>query len=126
MATQYSHRLRRISNRVIGEEIESKCWKVMYDVEFSNVQVKEQGVVFQSPYTDEVALLTPEDSIAIQTKLGSDIIMQVCICLSATEQYNHLQLDHVVHAKEPDEVLVEKAMYRYVSVNKTLSLFFAL
>uniref|UniRef100_A0AC34QBW1 Queuine tRNA-ribosyltransferase catalytic subunit 1 n=1 Tax=Panagrolaimus sp. JU765 TaxID=591449 RepID=A0AC34QBW1_9BILA len=45
--------------------------------------VDEVGVHFKSPHTGEDMLLTPEHSIEIQQKLGSDIMMQ---------------LDHVLHS----------------------------
>jgi queuine tRNA-ribosyltransferase len=60
-------------------------------------QVKEEGVLFVSPYNDEVMLMTPEQSMRIQHQLGSDIIMQ---------------LDHVVSATVNEERVVEHAMKR--------------
>lgn len=38
-------------------------------------QIEERGVEFQSPVNGERMLLTPEDSIRIQNRLGADIIM---------------------------------------------------
>lgn len=59
-------------------------------------EVTEEGVKFQSPYTKEELMLTPEKSIDIQNSIGADIIMQ---------------LDDVVHSltKGPR---VEEAMHR--------------
>ena len=38
-------------------------------------EITEQGVTFQSPIDGSAMLLTPEQSIAIQNRLGADIIM---------------------------------------------------
>lgn len=38
-------------------------------------EVTEEGVTFQSPVDGKRTLLTPEESIKIQNKLGADIIM---------------------------------------------------
>eukprot|EP00210_Caulerpa_lentillifera_P000216 g211.t1 len=38
-------------------------------------KIDEQGVEFESPVTSDRMLLTPEDSIGIQNRLGADIIM---------------------------------------------------
>ena len=62
------------------------------------LRVKEAGVVFASPYNDEIMLMTPEHSMRIQHELGSDIVMQ---------------LDHVVHATVDKEHVVDKAMHRF-------------
>ncbi|KAJ8038409.1 Queuine tRNA-ribosyltransferase catalytic subunit 1 [Holothuria leucospilota] len=61
-------------------------------------EVTEEGVKFQSPYTKEELMLTPEKSIDIQNSIGADIIMQ---------------LDDVVHSltKGPR---VEEAMHRSI------------
>eukprot|EP00889_Picochlorum_renovo_P000278 jgi/Picre1/27308/NNA_000277.t1 len=37
--------------------------------------ITEQGVTFQSPTDGHTMLLTPEHSIAVQNRLGADIIM---------------------------------------------------
>jgi len=49
--------------------------------------IDEEGARFRSPHTGELMLLTPEHSIGIQQKLGSDIMMQ---------------LDHVLHSLTED------------------------
>lgn len=61
-------------------------------------EVTEEGVNFTSPHTDEMTLLTPEESIRIQNNLGADIIMQ---------------LDDVVHVLTTG-ARVEEAMHRSV------------
>ena len=40
-------------------------------------EITEEGVKFKSPYNDSVCMLTPEESIHIQNKIGADIIMQL-------------------------------------------------
>ncbi|XP_026881708.2 queuine tRNA-ribosyltransferase catalytic subunit 1 [Electrophorus electricus] len=47
-------------------------------------EVTEEGVMFRSPYDGREILLTPEQSIAIQNSLGSDIIMQLDDVVSST------------------------------------------
>nr|XP_023677681.1 queuine tRNA-ribosyltransferase catalytic subunit 1 [Paramormyrops kingsleyae] len=47
-------------------------------------EVTEEGVKFKSPYDGQEILLTPEQSIAIQNSLGSDIIMQLDDVVSST------------------------------------------
>ncbi|XP_071504302.1 queuine tRNA-ribosyltransferase catalytic subunit 1-like [Diadema antillarum] len=61
-------------------------------------EITEEGVRFQSPYTKEELLLTPERSIEIQTSIGADIIMQ---------------LDDVVHSLTTGP-RVEEAMHRSI------------
>ncbi|KGG50421.1 queuine tRNA-ribosyltransferase [Mitosporidium daphniae] len=39
--------------------------------------VSEEGVTFESPHDGSMMLLRPEDSIAIQREIGSDIVMQL-------------------------------------------------
>lgn len=39
--------------------------------------ITEEGVTFQSPVDGSAMLLTPEQSIGIQNRLGADIIMQL-------------------------------------------------
>ncbi|RMF05169.1 tRNA guanosine(34) transglycosylase Tgt [Candidatus Woesearchaeota archaeon] len=39
------------------------------------VSTKPQGIVFKSPYTGKEALITPEEIMAIQADLGSDVAM---------------------------------------------------
>ncbi|KAG9123870.1 Queuine tRNA-ribosyltransferase catalytic subunit 1, partial [Ceratobasidium sp. 392] len=40
-------------------------------------KVTEEGVLFESPFTGEPTMLTPEESMAIQHSIGADIIMQL-------------------------------------------------
>ncbi|XP_065119250.1 queuine tRNA-ribosyltransferase catalytic subunit 1 [Paramisgurnus dabryanus] len=47
-------------------------------------EVTEEGVTFRSPYDGKEILLTPEQSIAIQNSLGSDIMMQLDDVVSST------------------------------------------
>lgn len=47
-------------------------------------EVTEEGVKFRSPYDGKEILLTPEQSIAIQNSLGSDIMMQLDDVVSST------------------------------------------
>ncbi|XP_038064064.1 queuine tRNA-ribosyltransferase catalytic subunit 1-like [Patiria miniata] len=61
-------------------------------------EITEEGVKFQSPYTKEEMLLTPEKSVEIQANIGADIIMQ---------------LDDVVHSLTTGP-RVEEAMYRSI------------
>ncbi|XP_033643260.1 queuine tRNA-ribosyltransferase catalytic subunit 1-like isoform X2 [Asterias rubens] len=61
-------------------------------------EITEEGVKFQSPYTKEELLLTPEKSVEIQASIGADIIMQ---------------LDDVVHSLTTGP-RVEEAMYRSI------------
>ncbi|KAK7053290.1 hypothetical protein VNI00_003916 [Paramarasmius palmivorus] len=39
--------------------------------------ITEEGALFQSPFTGEPTMLTPEESISIQHSIGADIIMQL-------------------------------------------------
>ncbi|ESK97075.1 queuine trna-ribosyltransferase [Moniliophthora roreri MCA 2997] len=39
--------------------------------------ITEEGAMFQSPFTGEPTMLTPEESISIQHAIGADIIMQL-------------------------------------------------
>ncbi|KAG5638306.1 hypothetical protein H0H81_000724 [Sphagnurus paluster] len=39
--------------------------------------ITEEGALFESPFTGEPTILTPEESIAIQHTIGADIIMQL-------------------------------------------------
>ncbi|PIK37974.1 putative queuine tRNA-ribosyltransferase-like [Apostichopus japonicus] len=61
-------------------------------------EVTEEGVKFQSPYTKEELMLTPEKSIEIQNSIGADIMMQ---------------LDDVVHSLTTGP-RVEEAMHRSI------------
>jgi queuine tRNA-ribosyltransferase len=45
-----------------------------------NVRVDDDGVTFRSTYDGGTHRLTPEDAVAIQTKLGSDIQMVLDVC----------------------------------------------
>ncbi|KAF5903637.1 queuine tRNA-ribosyltransferase catalytic subunit 1, partial [Clarias magur] len=47
-------------------------------------EVTEEGVLFRSPYDGKEILLTPEQSVAIQNSLGSDIMMQLDDVVSST------------------------------------------
>nr|XP_029492608.1 queuine tRNA-ribosyltransferase catalytic subunit 1-like isoform X2 [Oncorhynchus nerka]XP_029492609.1 queuine tRNA-ribosyltransferase catalytic subunit 1-like isoform X2 [Oncorhynchus nerka] len=47
-------------------------------------EVTEEGVKFKSPYDGKEILLSPEQSIAIQNSLGSDIMMQLDDVVSST------------------------------------------
>ncbi|KAF8608606.1 Queuine tRNA-ribosyltransferase [Ceratobasidium sp. AG-I] len=40
-------------------------------------KVTEEGVLFESPFTGEPTMLTPEESMAIQHSIGADIMMQL-------------------------------------------------
>ena len=62
-------------------------------------QVTEEGVQFTSPYDQTDSLLTPEESIRIQTAIGADIMMQ---------------LDDVVDATHTDPERFEEARQRTV------------
>lgn len=62
------------------------------------MEVTEEGVRFVSPHTEQVTMLTPEESISIQNKLGSDIAMQ---------------LDDVVHVLTTGD-RVQEAMNRSI------------
>ncbi|KAF8210310.1 tRNA-guanine(15) transglycosylase-like protein [Mycena galopus ATCC 62051] len=61
--------------------------------------ITEEGALFESPFTGEPTMLTPEESISIQHAIGGDIIMQ---------------LDDVVPSLTPDRARVEEAMERSV------------
>ncbi|KAJ7346658.1 tRNA-guanine(15) transglycosylase-like protein [Mycena albidolilacea] len=61
--------------------------------------ITEEGALFESPFTGEPTMLTPEESISIQHAIGGDIIMQ---------------LDDVVPSLSPDHARVEEAMERSV------------
>ncbi|KAJ6593936.1 tRNA-guanine(15) transglycosylase-like protein [Mycena capillaripes] len=61
--------------------------------------ITEEGALFESPFTGEPTMLTPEESISIQHTIGGDIIMQ---------------LDDVVPSLTPDRGRVEEAMERSV------------
>ncbi|KAJ7703159.1 tRNA-guanine(15) transglycosylase-like protein [Mycena rosella] len=61
--------------------------------------ITEEGALFESPFTGEPTMLTPEESISIQHAIGGDIIMQ---------------LDDVVASLTPDRKRVEEAMERSV------------
>ena len=60
-------------------------------------EIGEEGVVFQNPGTGEQMLLTPEDSIRVQNRLGADIIMA---------------LDDVVSSVTADRARFEEATHR--------------
>ncbi|PNW75841.1 hypothetical protein CHLRE_12g558400v5 [Chlamydomonas reinhardtii] len=60
-------------------------------------EITEQGVTFQSPIDGSAMLLTPEQSIAIQNRLGADIIMA---------------LDDVVPTTTNDPARFEEATHR--------------
>ncbi|KAJ7647299.1 tRNA-guanine(15) transglycosylase-like protein [Roridomyces roridus] len=62
-------------------------------------KITEQGALFESPFTGEPTMLTPEESMSIQHAIGGDIIMQ---------------LDDVVSSMTPDRARVEEAMERSV------------
>ena len=62
-------------------------------------KIEEEGVTFQSPIDGTPMLLTPEESIGHQNRIGADIIMQ---------------LDDVVSSVMEDDARFEEAMYRYV------------
>lgn len=40
-------------------------------------KITEEGALFQSPFTGEPTMLTPEESMSIQHSIGADIIMQL-------------------------------------------------
>ncbi|KAJ7132753.1 tRNA-guanine(15) transglycosylase-like protein [Mycena crocata] len=61
--------------------------------------ITEEGALFESPFTGEPTMLTPEESISIQHAIGGDIIMQ---------------LDDVVPSLTLDRDRVEEAMERSV------------
>ncbi|KAJ7218033.1 tRNA-guanine(15) transglycosylase-like protein [Mycena pura] len=61
--------------------------------------ITEEGALFESPFTGEPTMLTPEESISIQHAIGADIIMQ---------------LDDVVPSLTPDHARVEEAMERSI------------
>ncbi|XP_033103791.1 queuine tRNA-ribosyltransferase catalytic subunit 1-like [Anneissia japonica] len=61
-------------------------------------EITEEGVKFNSPYTNEELLLTPEKSMEIQNSIGADIMMQ---------------LDDVVHVLTQGP-RVEEAMHRSI------------
>ncbi|KAJ7096285.1 tRNA-guanine(15) transglycosylase-like protein [Mycena epipterygia] len=61
--------------------------------------ITEQGALFESPFTGEPTMLTPEESISIQHAIGADIIMQ---------------LDDVVPSLTADRERAEEAMERSV------------
>ncbi|KAJ7783210.1 tRNA-guanine(15) transglycosylase-like protein [Mycena metata] len=61
--------------------------------------ITEEGALFESPFTGEPTMLTPEESISIQHAIGADIIMQ---------------LDDVVPSLTQDRARVEEAMERSV------------
>ncbi|KAJ7287497.1 tRNA-guanine(15) transglycosylase-like protein [Mycena rebaudengoi] len=61
--------------------------------------ITEEGALFESPFTGEPTMLTPEESISIQHTIGADIIMQ---------------LDDVVPSLTPDRARVSEAMERSV------------
>ncbi|KAG7098582.1 hypothetical protein E1B28_000512 [Marasmius oreades] len=47
--------------------------------------ITEEGALFQSPFTGEPTMLTPEESISIQHAIGADIIMQLDDVVSSLE-----------------------------------------
>lgn len=42
--------------------------------------ITEDGALFESPFTGEPTMLTPEESMSIQHAIGADIIMQLDDC----------------------------------------------
>lgn len=60
-------------------------------------KITEEGVVFRSPRDGQEMLLTPEESIRIQNRIGADIIMA---------------LDDVVHSCTADPARFEEATHR--------------
>ncbi|ROL53080.1 Queuine tRNA-ribosyltransferase catalytic subunit 1 [Anabarilius grahami] len=66
----------------LGMRPDSGGFQMVSLVELS--EVTEEGVTFRSPYDGKEILLTPEQSIAIQNSLGSDIMMQLDDVVSST------------------------------------------
>lgn len=55
-------------------------------------EIKEEGVVFQSPVDGTKMLLTPEKSIQLQNQIGADIMMALDdVCSSTTEDINRVK-----------------------------------
>ena len=56
-------------------------------------EITEEGVTFQSPVDGSRMLLTPEESIQIQNRLGADIIMALDDVVPATMQVGCLGVE---------------------------------
>ena len=58
-------------------------------------KITEQGVTFQSPIDGSTVFMGPEESIAVQHKLGSDIVMifDECTPYPATEQEAKISME---------------------------------
>ncbi|MEO2154774.1 MAG: tRNA guanosine(34) transglycosylase Tgt [Nanoarchaeota archaeon] len=55
----------------------------------SFVQIKEEGVYFKDPITGKSLFLSPEKSIEVQTKIGSDFVVAFDECTSPLDTYNY-------------------------------------
>jgi len=55
----------------------------------SLVTIKEEGVYFKDPTTGEYLFLSPEKSIEIQIKLGSDFVVAFDECTSPLDSFNY-------------------------------------
>jgi queuine tRNA-ribosyltransferase/7-cyano-7-deazaguanine tRNA-ribosyltransferase len=55
----------------------------------SFVQIKEEGVYFKDPITGKNLFLSPEKSIEVQTKIGSDFVVAFDECTSPLDPYNY-------------------------------------
>lgn len=64
-------------------------------------EITEEGVLFQSPIDGKQMMLRPEDSIAIQNRIGSDIMMA---------------LDDVVSSRSTDQARFEEVQINFVPV----------
>ena len=53
------------------------------------MKLNEEGVTFRSPLDGTGRTLTPENTIAIQEALGSDIAMILDECVAPTEEAHH-------------------------------------
>ena len=49
-------------------------------------EINEEGVQFESPYDKSIMKIRPEDSIHIQNKIGSDIMMALDDVVKTTTQ----------------------------------------
>jgi len=89
------HKANKIKSRLNEEEIKG-LEKVEKDIKEENkekmlAKIKGDTVTFRSIYDNSVQELTPEKSIAIQHKLGSDFIIAFDECTSPLHDYEYVK-----------------------------------
>ncbi len=80
----------------LGAGRDQKTGKILSDAVIKNegkrkgnVQIKEEGVLFRSPFDGSKVEITPEKSIEAQRKLGADLIFAFDECTSPLASYNY-------------------------------------